>query len=382
MHVRHIAQNDGWKSIDSMLLQLSARKGELDAEIGRWLLLARREGVHRHLGCASFTEYAGRRFGYDEKTVQEKVRVAEALEQLPELRNRLERGACSWSVARELTRVAKPETEAEWIAKTDTMTVRQVEALVARREPGDRPSDQRKPPEATYRIVNVLPASDYADYLAASELVRKEIGAGASQADVFRAMVQMALGTRDVTKPGYQVTATVCIHCTRTWREDAGKTIEVPSSVGERARCDGTVVGATSMDGEPAEDAAPETTAHVGAREVVRALRTQVRRGGSTALIHLVTEILAGPFRTVTRSQRRAVFARDHHRCVVNGCTHFRYVDVHHLVFQELYGPNALDNLVTLCTQHHDLLHAGYLAIEGKPSTGLVFREAHNAWRR
>jgi hypothetical protein len=67
--------------------------------------------------------------------------VAEALEALPILAEALRSGRACWSVLRELTRVATPETEREWLATAEGRTAREVERLVSGLAPGSRPSD-------------------------------------------------------------------------------------------------------------------------------------------------------------------------------------------------------------------------------------------------
>jgi hypothetical protein len=62
------------------LQRLARSRAGLDFEEGRWLLRARQSGVHTRLGFGSFGEYVGRLFGYGARLVQEKLRVAEALE--------------------------------------------------------------------------------------------------------------------------------------------------------------------------------------------------------------------------------------------------------------------------------------------------------------
>ncbi|HLV66455.1 MAG TPA: HNH endonuclease [Polyangiaceae bacterium] len=73
---------------------------------------------------------------------------------------------------------------------------------------------------------------------------------------------------------------------------------------------------------------------------------------------------------------RRYVLHRDHGRCVVPGCAHGSFLDVHHLCARAEGGTHEPDNLVTLCAGHHAALHAGQLSIEGRPSTTLRFLRA------
>jgi hypothetical protein len=105
------------------------------------LLAARRSAVHVHLGFGSFGEYIERLFGYTLRSTQEKLRVAEALEELPRLAQALETGSLSWSALRELTRVAVADTERQWLDLPRPRQFASFEALVAGKSLGDVPGD-------------------------------------------------------------------------------------------------------------------------------------------------------------------------------------------------------------------------------------------------
>ena len=79
-----------WRRAHEELVRLAAKRAGLDFEEGRWLLRAFRSGAHVELGYGSFNEYAERLFGYGPRLTQEKIRVAEALEGLPETARELE----------------------------------------------------------------------------------------------------------------------------------------------------------------------------------------------------------------------------------------------------------------------------------------------------
>jgi hypothetical protein len=74
-----------WVAAHEELTLLAQRRSELDGLEGPALLRALRAGVHRHLGFGSFAEYVERLFGYSRRTLEDKLRTAEALEELPEL---------------------------------------------------------------------------------------------------------------------------------------------------------------------------------------------------------------------------------------------------------------------------------------------------------
>ena len=149
--VRHIHRNgtyerggsgsSGWAAVHERVLSFARRRAGFEWEEGRLLREALRAGVHRRLGMGSFAEYVERHFGYNGRLVKEKLRVAQALEELPETSDALRSGRLTWSAVRELTRVATAKTEREWLAQAQGRTVRQVEEAVSGRALGDLPSD-------------------------------------------------------------------------------------------------------------------------------------------------------------------------------------------------------------------------------------------------
>src|SRR5688500_17164872 len=111
-----VARSGGdWREADRQLRRIAKRRAGLDAEEARWLLAAQRAQLHVRLGCASCAEYVERVLGYGPRVCADRLRVAEALEELPAMAAALAAGAQSYSAVRELTRVAEPETEAAWL---------------------------------------------------------------------------------------------------------------------------------------------------------------------------------------------------------------------------------------------------------------------------
>ena len=134
-----------WALAHQALSKLRLKRAALDADEGTWLLRAFRAATHVYFGYASFAEYIERLFGLRRRATEEKLRVAPALEALPELAEALRSGKLNWSVVRELTRVAVPETEREWLLSVCRKTAREVERMVSGLAPGDRPADRRRP---------------------------------------------------------------------------------------------------------------------------------------------------------------------------------------------------------------------------------------------
>jgi hypothetical protein len=139
------ATNEGWERAHAELLRLAHERARLDVDEGHWLLCALRSAAHLRLGYAFFAEYIERLFGYSPRWTAEKLRVAEALETLPELSRALADGELSWSIVRELTRVATDETEADWLAGSRGRKARDVERMVSGHARGNRPDDPSDP---------------------------------------------------------------------------------------------------------------------------------------------------------------------------------------------------------------------------------------------
>jgi Domain of unknown function (DUF222) len=134
-----------WQSVDCSLRELAKRRCALDAEEARMLARAMRVEIWRRFGNASLHEYLEAVLGYSPRQATERVRIATALEDLPEIADALARGELHFSAVRELTRVATRDTEHAWLDETRGKNLRQIEQSVAGRKHGDRPSDPADP---------------------------------------------------------------------------------------------------------------------------------------------------------------------------------------------------------------------------------------------
>ena len=95
-----------WVVAHEGVLEVAKERAKLERREGTSLLSAFREKVHRHLGYGAFAEYTDRHLGYCHRTTADKLRTAEALEQLPELARAQQEGRLHASAVRELARVA------------------------------------------------------------------------------------------------------------------------------------------------------------------------------------------------------------------------------------------------------------------------------------
>jgi hypothetical protein len=73
-------------------------------------------------------------------------------------------------------------------------------------------------------------------------------------------------------------------------------------------------------------------------------------------------------------ARRYPVEERDGWQCTVPGCTSYRELHDHHIVFRSAGGSHQLANRTTLCAAHHQRgVHAGRVRCLGSAPDGLRF---------
>jgi hypothetical protein len=325
---------ESWQVAHAALVELARERAGLDFEEGRWLVAAKRAAVDRQLGCAE------RLFGYRPRVTQEKLRVAQALEKLPELSRELRDGTLSFSQVRELTRVATAETEKIWAESARDRTSRQVEKLVAGRAQGALPDSPARP-ELLKKVLRFEVSNEtYASFREAVAKLRRDAGEHLDDDATLLLLARHVLGgPADEGRASYQVALDVCEDCQRTRQHAAGELVEVSSSVSNMASCDAQRL--------------PHT--HVGVNEKAAPARAT---------------------QDVAPAVRREVLRRDHHRCRVPGCQHATFLDVHHVRARADGGLHDAGNLITLCGAHHRAIHEGTLQIVGPNAQSAEFQHA------
>jgi hypothetical protein len=319
-----------WQRAHQALLRIAKERAALDREEGRWLLVAYRERTHVRLGFGSFVEYVERLLGHGPRTTLDRLRVAEALETLPALDAALETNQLGWSAVRELTRVATPETESDWIAVAAGRTVRDIEHMVSGRQPGDRPTDAPKAEARRHRLTFDVSADTLATFREAVARLRQCSDDRLDDDALLLLMARQVLGgPGDEGRASYQVALGVCERCGAGEQQAKGESIAVDREVVEMARCD-------------AQHVKPGTRA------------TQ----------------------TIPPAVRRQVLRRHHGCCAVPGCRNAVFVDLHHVEPRADGDTHDPDKLVVLCSAHHRALHRGQLVIDGSASAGFTFQHA------
>ena len=379
-------ERDAWRDVDRQLRRAARRRARLDHEELVLIRAAIAVQVWRPLGMVSMRDYLENVFGYGPTVATERIRVAEALDAMPALDRALHQSVLPYSAVREISRIATRATEGEWVDACRGKNVRQIEELLAEREPGDRPSSPRKPDaglrdvrwrvrpgvwaklRTTKRALETacgerLDDSAFADAMcdAVMALMTQDRRAGSGPTDAGHSVgargavadAPCAEGSADVSasseaacegsaaaaaapaastrvarmagRARYQITVTICRACGVTRQEAAGVHVALSSAEVERAMCDAEHV---DERGHAKQDIPPAT--------------------------------------------RKLVRLRDGERCTVPGCRSAQFLELHHIDPLSEGGGHEPENLTTLCGAHHDARHDGRLIIRGR-APNLVF---------
>jgi hypothetical protein len=434
------AGSEEWALAHEALSKLRQKRGALDAEEGTWLLRAFRAATHAYFGYASFGEYIERLFGLSRRATEEKLRVAGALEALPELAEALRSAKLNWSVVRELSRVAVPATEHEWMLAACGKTARQVERMVSGLAPGDRPADRRRSELVRHILRLEVGAETLATFREAIKELRKRSDRRLDDDTALLLMAREVLGgPGDAGRASYQLVVTQCEDCGRGFQYANGELIELDPAIVEMCRCDAQNVpiapvhglttdapdGPITNAGNLAQARAPVDStdevahAHTGVDEFAGA-HAHTGITDELAGVHFragITDELAGAHfacihagnagelahahahmgrdagvrgagmkrRRATQSTppaiRREVFWRDRGRCVVPGCRNVTFVDLHHLELRSEGGDNHGRDAAALGRRSRQLSLAQGQG-QGQGQTLALLRALHCAGRR
>ncbi len=301
------------------------RRQGVEAEEVAALLEARRLGVAEALGFGSFHEYAEARLGLSARMAYERVRVVEALAELPLTREALAAGGISYSAVRELSRVMTTASEAAWLAHVGELSVREIERQVAGLERGALPGDEPDPAEARRLVHFELTPATQALLCDVRKALHKQAGAALDDDTFMNQLLRLAAagGERKPGTPSYQIAIGVCARCERVTQDGGGKVFDIDPKLLEVALCDASVVALQQPD-------APVS-------------------------------------RALPPARRAAALRRAHSGCEVPGCRASVWVDVHHWRFRARGGDHELRNLIVLCSAHHGAVHDGHLLIDRDP---------------
>lgn len=357
--------------------QLQRISEAVEAKRLRWLADQDRRASYRRDGYLSSAEWLADRFGLARGTAKQQVRVAQALEEMPAVRDSFVGGTVTSGAVRVLTEAR--DTHPEAFSTNERALVaaavgRPIEEL--RRVVGDwsqaldeQSANERADALRERRHLNVCPTP--------TRMVRVEGELDTEGGEVLltalQAMVDADLRAgdgADLRTPAQRRADALC-ELARRYLDCP----ERPTVAGERPHITVTVDMQTLRDGGARNGNRRCELDHTGAIHPATARRLACDASILPVVMGGPSEPLDVGRRTpvVSAGLRRAVVLRDQ-RCRFPACTRpHPWCDAHHVIHWADGGKTALSNLVLLCRPHHTRVHEGGFGLE-IVAKGPVFR--------
>ena len=316
-------------------------------------------------GLRSCAHWLNWKCGIDLGAGREKVRVAKALQSLPQIGEAFSLGRISYSKVRAMTRIATPENETDLLNVAFHGTAAHVEKLV-RAYRTAREADELEAANTRHTKRALHWTYDEDGCVVIHCRLDPEDGARIIQA------INCAVGEIDKERPEGVSAETSC------------EVLPVNEPI-SATRADALLLMADTLIAKGAASPPPgerfEVSVHIDAgtlsganpggqceTDLSQALcpETVRRLACDGAIVSIVEDEEGEPLsvgrrtRTLPPAIRRALNARDR-GCRFPGCTAIRFVEGHHVKHWANGGETKLDNLITLCRHHHRLVHeAGF----------------------
>jgi Holliday junction DNA helicase RuvB len=339
--------------------ELEMREGLPGDEVGRRLAhAARREDLggrvlafylvemdtrrlYQTTGHGSTAYYAEKRLGLDRRRTAELLRVGRKLRELVETDRAFCAGRLCWTKVQVVARMATPEHEAAWLAEALRLDVRELKLLSACSKEGGPPraaGDQKGLPEIRFPVSTSLSALTHAKLEKAQQMLAAELGREVDVAGLLDVVLGDFLSTEaDGSVKGRKRVAASNFRVELVESGERGGPLYVRTDAGpipldvamaEAVRCDAGVC------------------THHGSDHRARDVKTP-------------------------HEMRGRVKRRDGNRC--RSCRSRRDLMVHHVEFRSHGGRTRADNLITLCSRCHGLVHANLLLLQGHHAEAVRF---------
>lgn len=274
--------------------------------------------LYRVLGYSTIHHYAREALHFPPARISQFLRLAEDMRRLPMVAKALEQNDITWTKAREIGKVATPDTQDVWVERAKKVPRTQLEKDI-RRARAKRPRQQipmlpapdPPPGDPPVRVTLELTPAQAAKVQKLQEALRPGRNRSQLYVEALEALVQAESkpAPRNGSRPAAQIVAYRCESCSG---------VDVPAA-GSLRRLDPVDAEVLACDGD------------------------QVDRKGRKRS-------------SVPPRLRRQVLARDRHRCV--RCGRSGPLHLHHRKPIASGGRHSLENLVTVCAPCHRHHHA------------------------
>jgi len=340
-------------------------------------------------GLCSCAHWLNFKCGIGMNAAREKVRVAHALKELPEISAAFRKGELSYSKVRAITRAATPDNESALMNLGRHGTAAHVEKVVSsyrrakrlqdpettNKQHRDRSLDYYYDADGSLVIKGRFPAEKGALIVKALEMAMEQefaVRAGPSprpENEIDHGVNDVSAETSDKGDKQDGIDQRVPADARRA---------DALAEVAETYLNNNESSGSTGDRYQVVVHVSAETSdAHIEDGPHVSAV-TSRRVGCDCSIIAVLEDGDGEPLsigrksRAIPPAIRRALRFRDK-GCRFPGCTNTQFVDGHHIEHWADGGDTSLENLVQLCRHHHRLVHEGGFGCKRLPGGQFEF---------
>lgn len=258
-----------------------------------------RKRVFSELGYTGVFAYGVKALGFSESQANYFSSVVRKIREVPQLKTAIDQDELTISKARRITSVITQETHQDWIHRAKTMSQKELEKKVAEVNPRAVQERVKAVSATRYELKFGITEALHQDWKRVMDLNSKKKGKNSSMEEAFEMMTRYFLD-----------------------RED-------PIRKAERA---------SVRSGKPAMQEKPESR------------QKSNQKGGPASVAGIRS-------RRIPHHVVHEVNLRDLGKCQIEGCENRRFVDLHHIQPFSEGGTHAAQNLTTVCSQHHNIIH-------------------------
>jgi hypothetical protein len=282
--------------------------------------------VYRHFNCATLFEYCVKILKLEPGVVYGFTAVAKKSEEVPELKYKIAMGSFNVAKAKRITAVINSQNASHWIEQAQNLSTQKLEKAVATANP-----KLEVPARATYL---------------SSRRVRLELALNEKLMLKIRRIQDLESQRRQTLTD---------LEDTLEAMADAYLTKHDPIERAQRAKIRGKLANAS--------DAAKVEGANENANS---AANMNIMRSNTNSSLGKNSRPSTNTKRTpIPAHIKHQVILRDKNKCQHHDqykndkCGNRRFLEIHHKIPVSDGGENSLNNLVTLCSGHHQLQHGG-----------------------
>jgi len=353
--------------------ELVTRYLKTEAELVEVLQKMDLHKTYRELGSPSLYAYATEKLGLPDGAAYNLITVARKAREVPALQAEIQNGSLTVSKARRIASVVTLENQDHWIGLAKTLPKAALEKEIARVAPQTLTPERAKYVTADRMRLELGVSEALMKKLKrVQDLVSQAGSKAATLEEALDAMTDLYLERRDpVVKAKRIALKSELKHPSKIELKIKSGLAQAPETQSTQKNelsvqnlRNSQVLKSNLPDQNLSNSKEPNTNFPVQNLSNLNLLKTEPTpqlgpgRVIPTKKLTLVTRRKSRP-----AELNHQIQLRDEGRCVEidaqgNRCAQSRWTDIHHIIPVELGGKDTLENLVTLCRGHHQMIHA------------------------